>query len=117
MSTINDSQQDAYDYDLDALVVGAGFGGVYSLIRLRQLGLNVKVFEAGSGLGGKWHWNCYPGARVDSEPPIYQLDLPELYEEWSFKEKFPGWEELREYFEYVDRKMELKKDIVFNTFV
>ena len=56
------------------LVIGGGFAGIYQLDRLRDLGHTVKVFEAGSGLGGIWYWNCYPGARVDSEGAIYQFD-------------------------------------------
>ena len=55
--------------ELDVLVVGAGFAGLYQLDRLRRLGYNVKAFEAGSDIGGVWYWNCYPGARVDSYGP------------------------------------------------
>ena len=55
--------------DLDVIVVGAGFAGLYLLDRLRSMGMAVQVFEAGGGLGGVWHWNCYPGARVDSPGP------------------------------------------------
>lgn len=68
-------KSDTYKDDLecDVLIVGAGFGGVYLLRRLRdELGLKVKVFEAGKELGGIWHWNCYPGARVDTPVPIYE---------------------------------------------
>ena len=56
--------------ELDVLVVGAGFAGLYQLDHLRRLGYNVKVFEAGADIGGIWYWNCYPGARVDSYGPI-----------------------------------------------
>ena len=59
--------------ELDVLVVGAGFAGLYQLDRLRRLGYNVRVFEAGSDIGGIWYWNCYPGARVDSYGPLYQF--------------------------------------------
>ena len=58
--------------DLDVIVVGAGFAGLYLLDRLRSMGMAVQVFEAGGGLGGVWYWNCYPEARVDSPGPIYQ---------------------------------------------
>ena len=61
------------------------------------------------------YWNCYPGARVDSDVPIYQLFDKELWEGWSFKERYPGWQELREYFQYLDGVLDLKKDIQFNT--
>lgn len=73
---------DSYDdnLDLDVLIVGAGFAGVYLLHRFREeLGLKVKVFEAGSDLGGIWYWNCYPGARVDSPVPVYELSLPQIW--------------------------------------
>lgn len=66
--------------DLDVLIVGAGFGGVYLLHRLRdELGYNCKIYEAGNGLGGIWHWNCYPGARVDTEVPIYEYSFEKVY--------------------------------------
>lgn len=64
---------------LDVLVVGAGFAGLYQLENLRSRGYSVKVVEAGEGLGGIWHWNRYPGARVDSEGPIYQSRAPPTY--------------------------------------
>ena len=73
---------DSYDdnLDLDVLLIGAGFAGVYLLHRFRnELGLKVKVFEAGKDLGGIWHWNCYPGARVDTPIPIYEYSLPEVW--------------------------------------
>jgi cation diffusion facilitator CzcD-associated flavoprotein CzcO len=61
------------------------------------------------------YWNCYPGARVDSDTPIYQLFDKELWEGWNFKERYPGWQELRQYFHYLDSKLDLKRDIQFNT--
>ena len=99
---------------VDALVIGAGFGGLYSIHKLRQLGLNVHLFEAGSSLGGTWHWNAYPGARVDSEFPFYQLSIPEVYKTWTWSERFPGFVELRRYFEHVDRVLNISKDATFN---
>src|SRR6266567_7456924 len=63
--------------ELDVLVVGAGFAGLYQLDHLRRLGYNVKVFEAGSDIGGVWYWNCYPGARVDTYGPLYQFSSGE----------------------------------------
>ncbi|KAL0578187.1 hypothetical protein V5O48_003818 [Marasmius crinis-equi] len=101
--------------ELDALIVGAGFAGVYMLHHLRKLGLNVKVFEAGGSFGGIWYWNCYPGARVDSNVPCYELSIEELWKDWTWTERFPGWSELRQYFQHVDSKLDLKKDIRFNT--
>ena len=68
---------------LDVVVVGAGFGGLYALHRLRGLGLSVRVYEAGSGVGGTWYWNRYPGARCDVESLEYSYSFsPELEQEW-----------------------------------
>lgn len=101
--------------DLDVLVVGAGFAGLYHLRRLRDAGFRVRVYEAGSYLGGAWYWNKYPGARVDSENAIYQFTDPFLWREFEFKERFPGGDELRDYFKYVDEKLDLSKDIRFDS--
>src|SRR5207245_715802 len=101
--------------ELDVLVVGAGFAGLYQLDHLRRLGYNVKVFEAGSNIGGIWYWNCYPGARVDSYGPLYQFSSEELWRDWSYSELYPSWEELRAYFRNVDKKLGLSRDIRFNT--
>ena len=65
--------------ELDALVVGAGFSGIYLLHELRKLGLKTVIFEAGSDVGGVWRWNCYPGARTDSEYLEYQFSFPETW--------------------------------------
>jgi cation diffusion facilitator CzcD-associated flavoprotein CzcO len=102
---------------LDALIIGAGFNGVYQLHRLREKGFSVKVFEAGESLGGIWYWNCYPGARVDSHVPNYEFSIKEVWEDWNWSERFPGWDELRRYFAHVDKKLDLSKDIEFNTWV
>ncbi|KAB8076530.1 hypothetical protein BDV29DRAFT_200024 [Aspergillus leporis] len=103
--------------ELDAIVIGGGFGGCYALHRLRQLGLSTKLLEAGSGFGGVWYWNQYPGARVDSEMPSYQFNIPAVWKDWHWSERFPGDEEVRRYFEHVDRVLELSKDTFFNTVV
>ncbi|KNZ72413.1 Cyclopentanone 1,2-monooxygenase [Termitomyces sp. J132] len=87
----------------DILIVGAGFNGVYQLHKLRKAGFSVKLFEAGSGLGGVWYWNRYP------------LSMEELWRDWNWTEKFPGRQELVEYFKYVDEKLDLSRDISFNT--
>ena len=100
--------------DLDVIVVGAGFAGLYLLDRLRRLGMTVQVFEAGGGLGGVWYWNCYPGARVDSPGPIYQYSRDDVWRKWQFSELYPSWQELRDYFRYVDEKLGLSRDIRFN---
>lgn len=101
--------------DLDVLVIGAGFSGLYQLYRLRKLGFSVRIFEAAPNLGGVWYWNCYPGARCDTHGPLYQYSLDELWQEWDFDELYPSWDKIREYFAYVDRKLELSTDIRFDT--
>ena len=103
---------------LDALVIGAGVAGLYQLYLLRKQGLNVKVIDAGSGVGGTWYWNRYPGARFDSACYIYQyLFDEELYKGWSWSEKFPGQPEIERWMNYVADKLDLKKDIQFSTVV
>lgn len=112
--TDTDSYKD--NLDVDVLIVGAGFAGVYLLHRLRdELGLNVKVYEAGTELGGIWHWNCYPGARVDTPIPCYEYSFPSIWKEWTWTEKYPGWRELREYFKFVDQKLDISKDVAFES--
>jgi cation diffusion facilitator CzcD-associated flavoprotein CzcO len=103
--------------ELDVLLVGAGFSGLYLLDRLRDRGFKVRLFEAGAGLGGIWHWNCYPGARVDTECWVYQFSREELWKDWNWTEVFPGYAEMRAYFEHVDAKLDLSRDIRFETWV
>jgi cation diffusion facilitator CzcD-associated flavoprotein CzcO len=67
------------DIDVEVLIVGAGFGGIYLLHKLREQGFQCKVVEAGSELGGVWHWNCYPGARVDSMVPVYEYSMEKVW--------------------------------------
>src|SRR5882762_1949659 len=100
--------------DLDVIIVGAGFAGLYLLDRLRSMGMAVQVFEAGGGLGGVWYWNCYPEAPVDSPGPIYQYSRDDLWRKWQFSELYPSWQELRAYFRYVDQTLDLSRDIRFN---
>ncbi|PVH71913.1 putative dimethylaniline monooxygenase [Cadophora sp. DSE1049] len=105
------------DIETDILIIGGGFGGVYSIYKFRKSGLSVKLIEAGSDFGGVWHWNRYFGARVDSETPFYQLSIPEVWKTWNWSERFPGHEELRRYFAHCDKVLDLKKDAIFNTIV
>ncbi|KAF5362910.1 hypothetical protein D9758_007055 [Tetrapyrgos nigripes] len=100
---------------LDVLIVGSGFSGIYNLYQLRKLGYSARIFDAASKSGGTWYWNCYPGARVDSEIPVYELSLPELWKDWTWTERFPGWKELRKYFAYVVDKLDVKKYISYDT--
>ena len=75
--------------DYDAIIIGAGISGLYQLYRLRELGMRVRVFEAGTGVGGTWYWNRYPGARFDSESYSYGYSFSqELLEEWDWTEHF-----------------------------
>ncbi|KAI9717699.1 MAG: hypothetical protein M1828_007102 [Chrysothrix sp. TS-e1954] len=103
------------DDNCDVAIVGAGFGAIATLHLLRQQGLKVKIFEKGSRSGGIWYWNCYPGARVDSDAPIYQMFDKELWEGFSFKERYPGWQELRRYFDYLDEKLQFSKSVEYDS--
>lgn len=87
--------------DYDAVIVGAGFSGIYLLHKLRDAGFNVLLVDAAADPGGIWHWNCYPGARVDSQIPLYEFSIPEVWRPWTWSERFPGWAELRAYFRHV----------------
>lgn len=100
---------------LDAIVIGAGFSGLYALHRLRDdLGLDALVLEAGGGVGGTWYWNRYPGARCDSESHGYAYFFSrELHEAWQWSQRYPGHAEIREYLDFVADRLELKKDIRF----
>lgn len=101
--------------ELDVLVVGAGFAGLYQIDQLRKRGHTVHAFESASGLGGVWYWNCYPGARVDTWGPMYQFSDEALWRDWKFSELYPDWSEVRQYFEYADAKLGFSKDITFDT--
>ncbi|KAK1657891.1 cyclopentanone monooxygenase [Colletotrichum godetiae] len=102
---------------LDVLIIGAGCGGCYSLYKLRKLGFNVHVYEAGSALGEVWHWNTYPRARVDSEMPFYQFSIPEVWRKWNWSERFPSGEELRGYFNHVEKTLDLSRNITYKAVV
>jgi cation diffusion facilitator CzcD-associated flavoprotein CzcO len=101
----------------DAVVIGAGFAGLYQLLCLRdRLGLKTRVLEAGSDLGGTWYWNRYPGARCDSESHAYRYFFSrELNDEWESTERYPGPAEIRAYLDHVARKFDLRRDIRFGT--
>ena len=100
---------------VDALVIGAGFAGLYQLHCLRnRLGLAVRLLEAGGDLGGTWYWNRYPGARCDSESHAYRYFFSrELADEWQSTERYPGPAEIRAYLEHVARKFDLRRDMQF----
>ncbi|MFM9967323.1 MAG: flavin-containing monooxygenase [Burkholderiales bacterium] len=99
----------------DAIIIGAGICGLYQLYRLRELGLRVRVFEAGSGVGGTWYWNRYPGARFDSESYTYAYSFSALLaEHWDWSEHFAAQPETLRYLEFAADKLDLLKDIQFN---
>ena len=109
-------KNDSNDGVLDALVIGAGFGGLYQLYSLRErLGLSVRVLEAGSGVGGTWYWNRYPGARCDSESHAYCYSFSEeLTQDWQWSERYPGSEEIMRYLNHVADRFELRRNITFS---
>ena len=101
---------------LDAIVIGAGVAGLYQLHKLRGLGLNVRAYETGSGVGGTWYWNRYPGARFDSQAEIYQYWFSEdLYKSWKPSERFPAQPETEGWLNWVADRLDLRKDIRFDT--
>ena len=101
---------------LDALIIGAGVAGLYQLYRLREAGLNVACVDAAPDIGGTWHWNCYPGARLDSPSYTYQYWFSdELLNEWEWSERFPGQPEIKRYLKFAAEKFDLLKDVQLNT--
>ncbi|WP_149537638.1 flavin-containing monooxygenase [Siccirubricoccus phaeus] len=100
----------------DAIIIGAGIAGMYQLYRLRELGLSVQVLEAGSGVGGTWYWNRYPGARFDSESYTYGYSFSEeLLQEWNWSEHFAAQPETLRYLNHVADRFELRPHIRFNS--
>jgi cyclohexanone monooxygenase len=101
---------------IDAVIVGAGFGGMYMLHCLRKLGFNAQVFEGGDDVGGTWYWNRYPGARCDIESMQYSYSFSEdLDQEWDWTEKYAPQPEILAYAKHVADRLDLRKDIKFNT--
>ena len=105
--------------DFDAVIVGAGFAGLYALHKLRnEMGLSARVFEKGDGIGGTWHWNRYPGARSDSSSWIYCYSFDEeLRQEWQWSERYPQQQEMLGYLEHVADRFDLERDIQLQTCV
>jgi cation diffusion facilitator CzcD-associated flavoprotein CzcO len=102
--------------DYDAIIIGAGMSGMYQLYRLRELGMRVQVFEAGTGVGGTWYWNRYPGARFDSESYSYGYSFSkELLQEWDWSEHFAGQPETLRYLNLVADKFDLRRGIQFRS--
>ena len=110
------SNRDSRASTVDAVIVGAGFSGLYLLHRLRELGFTTRVFERGSGVGGTWYWNRYPGARCDVESMQYSYSFDEdLQQEWHWPEKFSAQPDILAYAEHVAKRFDLTKDIDFET--
>jgi cation diffusion facilitator CzcD-associated flavoprotein CzcO len=102
--------------DFDVIIIGAGISGMYQLYRLRELGLRVRVFEAGTGVGGTWYWNRYPGARFDSESYSYGYSFSqELLDEWDWSEHFAPQPETERYLNHVADRFGLRRDIRFES--
>jgi cyclohexanone monooxygenase len=102
--------------DVDAVIVGAGFAGLYMLYRLRGLGLSAQVFEAGDGVGGTWYWNRYPGARCDVESMDYSYSFDDqLQQEWTWSERYSAQPEILRYINHVADRFDLRRDIQLST--
>src|SRR4051794_35961578 len=110
------STSDSGPARFDAIVVGAGVGGLYAIYRLRKLGLKVRAFEAASGVGGTWNWNRYPGCRCDVESMEYSYSFSDgLQQEWHWPERYGTQPEILRYINHVADRFDLRRDIEFNT--
>jgi len=106
---------DQMSSSVDAVIVGAGFAGLYMLHRLRGIGVSARIYEAGSGVGGTWFWNRYPGARCDVESLEYCYTFSEdLDREWQWSERYASQPEILRYLNYVADRFDLRRDIELN---
>ena len=103
--------------DFDAIVIGAGFGGIYMLHKLRnELGLKVRSFEKGGGIGGTWYFNRYPGAKSDTEGFVYRYSFDkDLLQEWDWTTRYLEQSEIEEYLNHVVDRFDLRRDMQLNT--
>ncbi len=116
MNAQTNGKQNGHAEPLDAVIVGAGFAGMYMLHRLRGLGFKARVFEAGSGVGGTWYWNRYPGARCDVESVQYSYQFDDaLQQEWEWSERYAAQPEILRYANHVADRFDLRRDMQFNT--
>lgn len=112
--TVRDNNDGSTDYDV--VIVGAGFGGLYSLYRLRGQNMTAIAFEAGDDVGGTWYWNKYPGARCDVESLEYSYAFSEdLQQEWNWSERYGTQPEILRYAQHVADRFNLRRDIRFKT--
>lgn len=116
LGTMSEAKTEVREFD--AVVVGAGFAGLYMLHRLRGMGLSTRVIERGTGVGGTWYWNRYPGARCDVESMEYSYQFSEeLQQEWEWSERYATQPEILRYVNHVADRFDLRRDIDFNTAV
>ncbi|MEV6542264.1 NAD(P)/FAD-dependent oxidoreductase [Streptomyces sp. NPDC051665] len=109
---MSESSKPAVQDRVDVLVIGAGVTGIYQLYTAREAGFSARLLEAGTGVGGTWYWNRYPGARFDSESYTYgYLFSKELWEGWEWSERFAGQPEIERYFNHVVDRFDLRRDI------
>src|SRR5699024_3919929 len=102
--------------DYDAVVIGAGFSGIYMSHILHENGFSVKVFEKASDVGGTWYWSRYPGARCDSDSIYYNFTFSEeLYKGWTWSSRYPEQEEILRYLNYTADKLNVREHMQFNT--
>src|ERR1700712_429120 len=113
---MDQAQRTTMSGEIDVVIVGAGFGGMYMLHRVRALGLSAVVFDVASGVGGTWYWNRYPGARCDVESMQYSYSFSEeLQQEWQWSEVFAGQPEILRYANHVADRLDLRRDMRFET--
>ena len=118
MKALSDRAPAPFAHSFDAIVVGAGFAGLYMLYKLRELGLSARVYETGDGVGGTWYWNRYPGARCDVPSLEYSYSFSEeLQQEWEWTERYPAQAEILRYIDHVADRFDLRRDIQFNSTV
>jgi cyclohexanone monooxygenase len=116
MAQASEPQRAQMSGEIDVVVVGAGFGGMYMLHRLRGLGMSAVVFDVAAGVGGTWYWNRYPGARCDVESMQYSYSFSEqLQQEWQWSEVFAGQPEILRYANHVADRLDLRRDMRFET--
>ena len=115
MTASHDEHSNATEPQYEAIVIGAGVCGIYTIYKLTQLGVRATVIETGSDVGGTWYWNRYPGARFDSESITYGYSFSDdLLQEWDWKERFSGQPENLRYLQHVTDKFDLRRHMQFN---